>query len=375
MKIKRTSRSSKFDFPASMFFLAKLVHDTPYAASTLHRLESSWMKSKIQSISITAPIYITGLARSGTTVVLEMLSQHKDIASHRYLHMVVPYAPNWFQKLANRVPIMTTPSERLHKDGLFVNRDSPEAVEEIFWQGYFENALDESLSNILDSRTNHPKFDVFYQENIKKLLLNRNASRYLAKNNYNVSRMEYLLKLFPDARFVLMIRNPFDHIASLAKQDAIFKEMEANDPRLLEWTKLIGHREFGTAKICINLDDFDRIKKIRDLWENKETYVQGWAVYWASVYEYVHKKLQEDQRLAQAVIVIRYEDLCDRPDEVIDQIMNHIAVDKESFQKVKQHYCRTLKRPSYYRTSYTEQEQEQILTATGIISSKFGYDL
>ena len=73
------------------------------------------------------------------------------------------------------------------------------------------------------------EFEAFYRTNIKKLLQSRKAERYLAKNNYNVSRMEYLLQLFPDTKFVVMIRNPFDHIASLAKQDAIFKEMEAND--------------------------------------------------------------------------------------------------------------------------------------------------
>ena len=358
-----------------MFYLAKLVHDTPYASTTLHKLESSWMRKQIQKTQITAPIYVTGLARSGTTVVLEMLNQHRDLATHRYLHMVIPYAPNWFQKLADRVPIMTKPSERLHKDGLMVNKDSPEAVEEILWQAYFENALDESLSSVLDSRTSNPKFESFYKENIKKLLLNRDSSRYLAKNNYNVARMEYLLKLFPDVRFVLMIRNPFDHIASLAKQDAVFKQMEAEDPRLLEWTKLIGHREFGSAKICINLNDYNIIKEVRELWENKDTYVKGWAIYWASVYEFVHKKLEENQKLSKAAHVFRYEDLCDRPSEVIDQILDHIAVDKESFQPVKKHYCGTLKRPTYYRASYTEREQEQILKATKDIAAKFGYEL
>ncbi len=375
MKIKRINKSGEFIFPAPMFYLAKLVHDTPYASTTLHRLESSWMRTDIKKSNITAPIYITGLARSGTTVVLEMLSQHIDIATHRYLHMVIPYAPNWIQKLADKVPIMTKPSERLHKDGLLVNKDSPEAVEEILWQEFFENALDESLSNVLDSKTSNPKFERFYRENIKKLLLNKHASRYLAKNNYSVARMEYLLKLFPDAKFVLMIRNPFDHIASLAKQDAIFKQMEAEDPRLLEWTKLIGHREFGSEKVCINLDNYDLVKEVRQLWNNKATYVKGWALYWASVYDFVHKELTENQNLAQAVHVFRYEDLCDRPSEVIDQILNHISVEKESFRKVKQHYCATLKRPSYYRTSYTDKEQDQILTATKDAASEFGYEL
>ncbi|MGY5872530.1 MAG: sulfotransferase [Candidatus Thorarchaeota archaeon] len=375
MKIKRTSKGNEFDFPAPMYFLAKIVQDVPHLASTLHRLESSWMNSRMSGTQIKSPIYITGLARSGTTVVLEMLSQHKDIASHRYLHMVLPYAPHWFQRLADYVPIMTIPSERLHKDGLFVTRDSPEAVEETFWQEYFDNALDESLSNVLGSNASNPKFEDFYQANIKKLLINRKSSRYLAKNNYNVTRMEYLLKLFPDTKFVIMIRNPFDHIASLAKQDAIFKEMEANDPRLLEWTKLIGHREFGSAKVCINLDNTETVQKIRELWESKETYVEGWAIYWASIYEHVHRQIQENPSIKKAALVVRYEDLCDSPSEVIDKIIGHTGIDPESFLQVKQHYCNTLRRPTYYKTTYSKKEQDQIISTAGDVASRFGYDL
>ena len=375
MKIKRTSSGNEFDFPAPMFFLAKLVNEIPGVANTLNRLESSWMQNRTDRQEIISPIYVTGLARSGTTVVLEMLNQHRDLASHRYLHMVVPYAPHWFQKLAENVPIMTTPSERLHKDGLFVNKNSPEAVEEIFWQRYFDNALDESLSNVLPESTSNPKFEQFYRTNIKKLLLDRKAKRYLAKNNYNVTRMEYLLYLFPEAKFVLMIRNPFDHIASLAKQDQIFKEMESNDPRLLEWTKLIGHREFGSAKVCINVDNYNRINDVRERWNGKDTYVEGWAIYWSSIYEYVHKVLSHNPDVKKAALVVRYEDLCDSPSEIIDKIMAHTNIDSESFKSVKQHYCNTLRRPTYYKTTYSEKEQEQIIAATGEIATKFGYDL
>jgi hypothetical protein len=375
MKIKRTSSGNEFEFPAPMFFLAKIVNDIPGLANTLHRLESSWMRNETKKQKIVAPVYVTGLARSGTTVILEMLNQHKDLASHRYLHMVIPYAPHWFQKLADNIPIMTEPSERLHKDGLFVNKNSPEAVEEIFWQKYFDNALDESLSNLLDNSTSNPSFEAFYKANIKKLLRNRNAERYLAKNNYNVTRMEYLLKIFPDSKFVIMVRNPFDHIASLAKQDAIFKEMEANDPRLLEWTKLIGHREFGSDKVCVNVDNNGKVQTIREKWKNKDTYVEGWAIYWASIYDYVHRQMSENPRVKNAALLIRYEDLCDSPNDVIDRIVNHIGVDGKSFTNVKKHYSNTLRKPTYYKTIYTEKEKKQIVAATGDIASKFGYEL
>ncbi|MCG3225813.1 MAG: sulfotransferase, partial [Candidatus Heimdallarchaeota archaeon] len=76
----------------------------------------------------------------------------------------------------------------------------------------------------MDKSTVNPDFEKYYIEIIKKLLVNQKSSRYITKNNYNVSRMEYIKKLFPDAKFIFMTRNPINHIASLAKQDKVLKE-------------------------------------------------------------------------------------------------------------------------------------------------------
>ncbi len=377
MKIKRTKKSehAQFEFPTPMYFIAKLVSSYPTLGRILNRLESTIMKKRIENMTIDKPSYITGMARAGTTVMLEMLCQHPDVATHLYMHMVLPYTPRIVAKIADYLPIMTKPTERMHKDGLVVTRDSPEAVEEIFWQRYFENAMDESLSNILDASTSHPKFERFYREHLKKLMSYQKATRYVAKNNYNVTRMEYLHKLFPSVRFILMIRNPFNHIASLSKQDKLFTELEGNDPRLLDWTKIIGHREFGTARVCINPGDNSIVRKIREMWEKPETYAQGWAVYWDAIYALVHKKLNENPKLEKAALVVRYEDLCNSPSEQIDRIVSHLELDVEKFKHIKAHYVKSLRAPSYYRTRYSEEEQEAIIQITQDTAKKFGYEL
>jgi hypothetical protein len=327
----------------------------------------------MEKTPVDRPIYITGLARAGTTITLEMLNKHPDVAAHRYLHMVLPYTPHWTQNIADYTPIMTSPVERLHKDRIAVTRDSPEAVEEIFWQKYFPDTHSEKSSNILDRKVRNPQFEAFYRDHLKKLLINRKASRYLAKNNYNIARMEYLQKLFPDVKFILIIRNPFDHIASLAKQDRVLKELEQNDPRLLDWTKIIGHREFGTAKVCMNLNNPEIIQQIRSLWNKKDTYMEGWAIYWAKTYSYIHTRLQLNPKLAKASLLVRYEDLCKKSEMTIDQIINHIEVDPEKFTRIKKHYSKRLKKPTYYITKFTSKEQETILQITGKIAEEFGY--
>lgn len=377
MKLRRTMKvkHKQFDFPAPMYFIAKIAHSFPSLANTMSKAESIYLRKGMQDYRIDRPIYVTGMARAGTTITLEMLSRHPDIATHRYLHMVLPYTPHMIQIAANVLPLMKSPVERLHKDRMLVTRDSPEAVEEILWQRFFSSIVDESQSNILEGTSSNPEFEKFYREHIRKLLFNQKATRYAAKNNYNVTRMEYLQKLFPDVRFVIVIRNPFDHIASLAKQDRILGNLEHDDPRLLDWTKIIGHREFGTAKICINIGNSDTVERIRKMWTHSDTYAQGWAVYWNAVYSYVHEKLEANPTLADACIVVRYEELCEFPEKIIDAIVEHVEIDPESFSPIKSYYSSRLTKPNYYRTEYTEQEQLDILQETEETANRFGYSL
>ncbi|MFW9834166.1 MAG: sulfotransferase [Candidatus Thorarchaeota archaeon] len=374
MKIKRKeSDKAQFDFPTPMYYIARLVKSVPSLADTLDSLESSKSGKNLDAYHVDRPIYVTGLARAGTTITLEMLSTHPDVAHHRYLHMVLPYTPHWTQMIADKTPIMLSHTERIHKDRIMVNRSSPEAVEEIFWQRYFDQIVDESKSNIMTEDVNNSEFEKFYRTHIRKLLMDQNATRYAAKNNYNVSRMGYIQKIFPDVKFLIIIRNPFDHIASLSKQDTIFCEMERQDPRLLDWTKIIGHREFGSAKFCINFDNTKLVQEIRKDWTSKETYVQGWAKYWASVYSYVHKTLKQNQRLAKAAIVVKYETLCESPAETIDRIFEHAELDVSKFKR-KQEYVESLRPPSYYSVQYTDDEKESIRKFAGPVAKLFDYD-
>ena len=125
------------------------------------KIETLFMHNEINKIEIDRPIYITGLARAGTTIVLEMLDKHPDLASHKYKNVLMPYLPDWFSQIADKFNFYTKPFERLHRDGILVNRESPEAVEEIFWQKFFNNLHNEKISNIVSRNISNPKFEKF----------------------------------------------------------------------------------------------------------------------------------------------------------------------------------------------------------------------
>ncbi len=376
IKIKN-KKLDEFDFPFmgyTGYTITKFFDNFKHLSFLLDKLETSTMRRDMVKIRVDRPIYITGLARAGTTIVLEMLSKHPDLATHRYKHMLMPYLPHWVSQLAKRTNIYSEPFERYHKDGIFVTRESPEAVEEILWQKFFNRVFSENTSNIFDMKVSNPKFEKFYRNHILKLILNQKSSRYLAKNNYNVTRMEYLLRIFPSSKFLLIIRNPVNHIASLIKQTRLFLGIEIKKPLFNEWLRMIGHREFGHNSICINVGNTELIHKIRKLWKNNKTYVKGWAYYWASIYNYVADRLEKNKKLKSATLMVRYEDLCKTPAKIIDKILTHTELPLRKFEKVKDYYVRNLHEPTYYVPNFSDQELEDIIEVTSSTTKRFGYD-
>src|SRR5918996_737253 len=62
-------------------------------------LETRMIADDLSGIPIEAPIYVSGLARSGSTILLEALARHEHTATHRYKDyppVFTPYFWNWF---------------------------------------------------------------------------------------------------------------------------------------------------------------------------------------------------------------------------------------------------------------------------------------
>ncbi|MBD3197252.1 MAG: hypothetical protein GF317_19515 [Candidatus Lokiarchaeota archaeon] len=339
----------------------------------LDKVESSILRMKLRKININKPVFITGLARSGTTIMLEMLNKHPDLVSHQYKHLVLPYLPFVTGKIVKIMNIYTKPFERIHMDGIYVTQESPEAVEEIFWQKFFRHLHDEKENNILNQKTHNKKFESFYRLQIKKLLLEQKTKRYLAKNNYNCTRLKYILKLFPDARILIMIRNPVNQIASLMKQTNLFINLESQVPIFMDWINLMGHHEFGQAMSLINVGNNALIREIRDFWKKNPNDVKAWAYYWNAIYQYLANILEEDESLRKAVKIIRYGDLCENSGIVIDEILSHLDLSKENFKIQKKYYCKYLHKPSYYEPKFSNDEIKEINNITYTTARRFGF--
>lgn len=325
----------------------------------------------VDDLHIEAPIYVTGLARSGSTILLEMLAEHADTASHQYRDYPFILTPWLWQRYLERVPNQQeTAAERTHADGIKVTSRSPEAFEEVLWMAFFPTTHDNASSSVLDRSDMHPAFERFYADHIRKLLAIRGSRRYLAKGNYNISRLAYLRRLFDDARFIIPVRDPIWHIASLMKQQRLFSAGETAHPKALSHMQRVGHFEFGLDRRAINMGDGDATADIEACWNNGDE-VTGWARYWALAHNHIADRLATDPDLNAAAKVVRYEDLCQSPHEQLRQVFEHcgLAIDGSQLDAMAEriHF------PSYYEPGFSDEERAVIERETAAAARRFGY--
>jgi hypothetical protein len=339
---------------------------------SLGNLETKAVLTERAAQVIDRPIYVAGLARSGSTILLETLASHPDVATHRYRDYPLIFTPYWWNRWLDRVARRDEqPTERSHKDGIAITSNSPEAFEEMLWMAFFPGLHDPSHgSSFDDPAADHQGFARFYVEHMRKLLAVRGRRRYVAKGNYNVTRLGYLLRLFPDARFVVPVRDPVWHIASLMKQQALFTKGQQDNPAAVRHLQRVGHFEFGLDRRAIAVGDPQRVAEVMALWQNGAE-VEGWARYWSLIHDHVAEVLAESPEIRAATYVVRYEDLCQTPRETLAAVLSHcgLAADDGFLAQAAEriHF------PGYYKPKFNDAELAVIERETAATARKFGY--
>lgn len=347
------------------------VERHPKAWMRLAERETALLQDRLNGIAVEHPIYVTGLARAGSTILLESLARHRLTATHRYRDYPPVLTPYLWNRLLERMPLQAEQAqERAHKDGILVTSESPEAFEEVLWMAAFPWLHDAGRSNVLDAGTENAAFERFYRDHIRKLLLVRGGERYLAKGNYNVTRIEYLLKLFPDARFVIPVRDPLWHVASLMKQHALFLDGQQGNPRARRHLRRVGHFEFGLDRRPINLGDDGAAARVMRLWADGRE-VEGWALYWSQVYGYLADLLDASAAVRAAALVVRFEDLCSAPRQTLETVLRHCGLPATA--DFLDAIAGPIRFPTYYAPSFDAEETDSIQQLTQATSARFGY--
>lgn len=364
-----SSDMSAFDVPYWLHGLGGLAHRHPQFCIRLARLETRAVANQLDKVAINMPIYVCGLARSGTTLLHEVVASHPAVAAHRIKDYPFVFTPYWWRRAtANVRP--AAPRERAHRDGVMITTESPDCLEEMLWMTFFPHCHDPTVTNVLGGEERHPEFEAFYRNHIRKLLLAERASRYAAKANYHVARLAYLVRLFPDAKFLLTIRSPEGHIASLARQHAWFSQGHRQCPRSLAFMQRSGHFEFGLDRRPINLGDDQQIREIIHDWSAGQE-VRGLAQYWNLVYSYLDRLLAADKQVRAATCVVRFETLCDSPIETLTNALRHCNLPDTG--DIIERYAGNIRHPTYYSSNFTEDDRATIAELTAETAQRWGY--
>jgi len=264
-------------------------------------------------------VFVTGLARSGTTSLLNAIYDSNQFASLTYDDMPFILAPNFWKKISPSKS-HTILQERAHGDSVIVSTNSPEAFEEVFWKT-FNN----------DSKNKNELFKKFIS-----LVLKKNyKTRYLSKNNQNIRRLELICEISPHSIILIPFRDPLQQSLSLLSQHIKFSDLQKQDRFIREYMKWIGHSEFGM--------DYKEISSHKILYPDVFS-LNHWLEQWHATYSSIlHLSKKND-----ALYFICYESLCNDP-KVWVEIKNLLKINqdnlflfKESKKDINQNFDSTL---------------------------------
>jgi len=342
--LKQGSIDSKYYFKVSLTTLIVIV------SSPFHLWEKLVFAKKLSKYKLEKPpLFIIGHWRSGTTLLHNMLCSDPNTG---YLTTYQSVFPN---NLASKAIFKTFMKifipEKRPSDNVKLNVDFPQEDEFAFSNSnhnsyynffYFPNNYKSFYEKAIHHTglTEREKARWFksYDNLLKKASINTKGNRLVVKNPVNTARIKQLLKLYPDAKFLYIYRNPITVFISTRH---FFKKL---------FPTLILHE----------IDD-----------ETIETMI--FDVYKWLMDDYLTQKNMIPKK---NLIELRYEDFEKDPVEESKNIYNNLL--NEDFDSVKSHFSSYFSSIKGYKKNRYEIEQstiEKIKTHLGKFMDIYNYDI
>ena len=255
------------------------------------------------------PIFITGLARGGTTALLNAFHDIPGIATHTYRDMPFLTAPTLWNRLAGGRRRGVARQERAHGDGIEIDLDAPEAFEEVIWKMFWpEKFAGPTIAPWDETADRKPVAERFLAHHMAKVIRARgaDAARYCSKNNANIARLACLAQAFPAGRAVVPLRRPDCHAASLLRQHENFLKLQAADDFIRRYMADIGHFEFGLIHKPIAFAGFD-----------PDRYDPAGADYWLHYWVQAHRAIAAE---AERCLFVLQDDLRAAPEATMQAL-------------------------------------------------------
>lgn len=198
-----------------------------------------------------APVFILGHWRSGTTFVHNVLAHDKHFGYTTTYQTVFPHLMLWGQPFFKKTMSWLMPDKR-PTDNMELNVDLPQEEEFAlsnmmpysyynFW--FLPKNMMEYCERFLVLKKATPEEIKIFQNTFLKLikisLWNTKGTQFLSKNPPHTGRVKEILEMFPNAKFIYLMRNPYtvfestrsfftNTIQPLELQNISLEEMEEN---------------------------------------------------------------------------------------------------------------------------------------------------
>ena len=240
------------------------------------------------------PVFIIGHWRSGTTNMQNLMLQDPQFASVTMLHCAIPAGFLTWEWLARRILNRRLPKSR-PMDAVPLGIDEPMSEDfalaglthmshylNYFFPQMAEQTFRETVLFDGASERDVAHWSGYYEYLLRKVSYACGGKRLLLKNPPNLGRIPEVLKLYPDAKFIHVCRNPYVVHASTVKLMNRFMEnlaFQTHDPLQVE--------EFISRR-----------------------------------YQLILQKWFEDRSLIPAgnLIELRHEDIIARPTEIVESV-------------------------------------------------------
>ena len=301
-------------------------------ATPFHLWERIVFSKKVKEFEFKKPpLFILGHWRSGTTLLHNMLTKDPSAAFMTTYQSVFPnnLASKWLFRTFMRINM---PDKR-PSDGVALNINFPQEDEFAFsnvqWNAYYnffyfpKNYKAYYEKSVHHKNLNEKEIKLWYKsydELIKKAVIESKGERVIFKNPVNTARIDKLLKLYPDAKFLYIYRNPITVFFSTQK---FFQEL---NPTL--WLHQVDN-QFIDKMI---FDIYNRM--MNDYLELKSLIPEG------------------------NLIEIRFEEFEQNPVNKMEHIYTNLL--KEDFGDVKQYFSK------YFNTQKSHKKNKYLVEAETI---------
>jgi hypothetical protein len=359
------------DFEAKYGSFRKSVLTAYHTRRPLRALDAvvSWVEDVAGGGALEAPvdrpIFVLGNFRSGTTFLEQVLARHPSLGHFTWLTSAFPRSPRFAALMRRTIPGFAFSSVLPHQPNMVADAESPFEAESI-WRFCRNNVWSRAATNVLDADFSDPPFERLLRRTIHKQLRLQGKARFLHKNPPNTARLGFLARVFPDARFVYIVRHPLRMLRSQLDMENLFRRV---------FPPTAG-RDYGEAFFNLYLPPARLFVRTSRHAEIAAALTRDPPLAVAMSLTDVHRECErmiERRGLQGRVLTLRYEDLVADFEPEMAKVLSFVGLEDDVARKLARAQARSVDSGLTSRRSPLPRFSPAVLSALQPLLERFGY--